>query len=62
MCDEELHKISEMQMTLEEVVKSLLNLNSDLFWLLMQHVSTDELREKLEERQRIDDAYSKIAD
>lgn len=46
----------------EEVVKRLLSLNSDLFWLAIQHISTEELEEQLKERQEIDNLYKSITD
>lgn len=62
MLSEELHRIAETQAVLEEVVKKLLSLNSDLFWLLMQHVSTEELDSQMAERQEIDKIYKKVTD
>ncbi len=62
MPENELHKIAEAQTVYEEVVKKLLSLNSDLFWMLMQHVSTEELGEQLKERQEIEDLYNSATD
>lgn len=62
MLSEELHRIAETQAVLEEVVKKLLSLNSDLFWLAMQHISTEELGEQLKERQEIDNLYKSVTD
>ena len=58
----ELHDIASTQTVYEEVVEFLLKLNNDLFWKLMQHVSTEELSEQLEERQKIDNLYKQVAD
>ena len=62
MPESELHKIAEIQAAYEEVVKRLLSLNSDLFWLAIQHISTEELGEQLKERQEIDNLYKSITD
>ena len=62
MLSEELHRIAETQAVYEEVVELLLKLNNDLFWKLMQHVSTEELSEQLEERQKIDKLYKQVTD
>jgi len=51
MPENELHKITAAMAVYEEVVKRLLSLNSDLFWLAMQHISTDELRKVQKEAQ-----------
>ena len=56
----ELHDIASTQTVYEEVVELLLKLNNDLFWKLMQHVSTEELSEQLEERQKIDNLYKTV--
>lgn len=56
----ELHDIASTQTVYEEVVELLLKLNNDLFWKLMQHVSTEELNEQLEERQKIDNLYKTV--
>ena len=58
----ELHDIASTQTVYEEVVELLLKLNNDLFWKLMQHVSTEELSEQLEERQKIDNLYKTVTD
>lgn len=58
----ELHDIAFAQTVYEEVVELLLKLNNDLFWKLMQYVSTEELSEQLEERQRIDNLYKTVTD
>ena len=58
----ELHDIASTQTVYEEVVELLLKLNNDLFWKLMQHVSTEELSEQLEERQKIDNLYKQVTD
>lgn len=39
---------------LEEGIERLYRLNKDLFWLLMQHVSTEELAKQMEEMQSIE--------
>ena len=56
----ELHDIASTQTVYEEVVELLLKLNNDLFWKLMQLVSTEELSEQLEERQKIDNLYKTV--
>ena len=58
----ELHDIASTQTVYEEVVELLLKLNNDLFWRLMQQVSTEELSEQLEERQKIDNLYKQVTD
>ena len=58
----ELHDIASTQTVYEEVVELLLKLNNDLFWKLMQHVSTEELSDQLEERQKIDNLYKTVTD
>ena len=58
----ELHDIASTQTVYEEVVELLLKLNNDLFWKLMQHVSTEELSEQLEERQKIENLYKTVTD
>ena len=58
----ELHDIASTQTVYEEVVELLLKLNNDLFWKLMQHMSTEELSEQLEERQKIDNLYKTVTD
>lgn len=62
MPENELHKITGAMAIYEEVVKRLLSLNSDLFWLAIQHISTEELEEQLKERQEIDNLYKSITD
>lgn len=62
MPENELHKIAATMAVYEEVVKRLLSLNSDLFWLAIQHISTEELEEQLKERQEIDNLYKNITD
>ena len=62
MPENELHKIIATMAVYEEVVKRLLSLNSDLFWLLMQHISTEEFGEQLKERQEIDNLYKSVTD
>ena len=57
-----LHKIAEIQAAYEEIVKRLLTLNSDIFWMLMQHISTEDMSEQLEERQEIDNLYKQVTD
>ena len=58
----ELHDIASTQTILEDVVEMLLKLNSELFWRLMQHVTTEELSEQLEKRQEIDNLYKQVTD
>ena len=58
----ELHDIAETQTVYEEVVELLLKLNNDLFWKLMQHVTTEELSEQLERRREIDNLYKQATD
>lgn len=58
----ELHKIAEIQAAYEEIVKRLLTLNSDIFWMLMQHISTEDMSEQLKERQEIDNLYKQVTD
>ena len=58
----ELHDIASTQTILEDVVEMLLKLNSELFWKLMQHVTTEELGEQLERRQEIDNLYKQVTD
>ena len=58
----ELHDIASTQTVYEEVVELLLKLNNDLFWKLMQHVTTEELSEQLERRQEIDNLYKQVTD
>ena len=58
----ELHKIAEVQAVYEEIVKKLLSLNSGLFWMLMQHVTTEELGEQLKQRQEIDNLYKQVTE
>ena len=62
MPESELHKIAEIQAAYEEIVKRLLTLNSDIFWMLMQHISTEDMSEQLKERQEIDNLYKKVTD
>ena len=58
----ELHDIASTQTVYEEVVELLLKLNNDLFWKLMQHMSTEDMSEQLEERQKIDNLYKQVTD
>ena len=58
----ELHKIAEIQAAYEEIVKRLLTLNGDIFWMLMQHISTEDMSEQLKERQEIDNLYKQVTD
>ena len=58
----ELHDIASTQTVYEEVVELLLKLNNDLFWKLMQHVTTEELGEQLKQRQEIDNLYKQVTD
>lgn len=60
MPESELHKIVEIQAAYEEIVKRLLTLNSDIFWMLMQHISTEDMSEQLKERQEIDNLYKQV--
>lgn len=62
MLENELHKITATMAVYEEVVKRLLSLNNDLFWLAMQHISTEEFGEQLKERQEIDNLYKSVTD
>lgn len=49
-----LQRIAELQAAQGEIIDRQNTLINDLFWLLMRHVSTEELTEQLEELNSIE--------